>query len=130
MRLSFVVLAFAAFPAVANAQSGWTPGAEIVGQPVQVTTNGVTNTVILEPGGTARIMTPAGRAVPAQWSTPTGQLCLTQGSAQECWPYGAPFHAATPITLTSSCSASSTWLASATNGPPPPAASERGERGR
>ena len=30
---------------------GWTPGAEVVGQPDWVTTNGITNTVTLSPGG-------------------------------------------------------------------------------
>ena len=40
-------VAVAALPATAFAQA--VPGAEIVGQPVQVTTNGVTNTVIIEP---------------------------------------------------------------------------------
>ena len=49
-------VAVAALPATAFAQA--VPGAEIVGQPVQVTTNGVTNTVTLNPGGQAAIATP------------------------------------------------------------------------
>jgi glutamate-1-semialdehyde 2,1-aminomutase len=44
-------------------------------------------------------------------------------------PYASPFRAGAPVTLTSSCHATSTWLASATN-TPPPAASTAGERGR
>ena len=115
------------FPAAASAQS-WAPASEIVGQPVQVTTNGVTNTVYLDNGGTARILTPSGHTVPGNWTAANSQLCLNNGSAQECWPYSSPFQAGHSVTLTSSCNATSTWLAAATNAPPPPA--ERGERGR
>jgi hypothetical protein len=133
MRSGFVIRAVAAvagltaLPAAAFAQAGWTPGSEIVGQPVQVTTNGVTNTVYLDAGGTARILTPGGNTVPANWTAANNQLCLINGAAQECFPYAAPFHAGTPVTLTSSCNATSTWLAASTNAPPPV---ERGERGR
>lgn len=116
------------FPSAALEAQGWTPASEIVGQPVQVTTNGVTNTVYLDQGGAARIMTPAGNTVSGTWTAVNGQLCLINGAAQECWPYSSPFQAGTPLTLTSSCHATSTWLASSTNAPPPPA--QRGERGR
>ncbi len=118
-----------ALPGAAFAQA---TGAEIVGQPVQVTTSGVTNTVYLDAGGTARLVTPGGNIVPGTWTAANGQLCLSNGTAQECWPYTAPFQAGQPVTLTSSCSATSTWLASATNTPPPPppAKGQRGERGR
>lgn len=121
----------AALPAAAMAQA-WAPGAEITGQAVQVTTNGVSNTVYLDQGGTARIMTPAGRTVNGTWTAANGQLCLNNGTAQECWPYATPFQAGQPLTLTSSCNATSTWLASAVNTPPPPppAPSAAGERGK
>ncbi len=115
-----------ALPGVAVAQNA----AEIIGQPVQVTTNGVTNTVYLDPGGAARIMTPGGNTVTGTWTAANGQLCLSTGAAQECFPYAAPFQAGQPLTLTSSCGKSATWLASSTNAPPPPASGERGERGR
>jgi hypothetical protein len=128
LRVATALTAVAAVPGAALAQAGWTPASEVVGQPIQVTTNGVSNTVYLDPGGTARILTPSGSTVPANWSATSGQLCLTKAGAQECWPYSAPFRAGTPLTLTSSCNATSTWLASATNGPPTPV--ERGERGR
>jgi hypothetical protein len=105
------------------------PGSEIVGQPLTVTTNGVTNTVYLDPGGSARIMTPGGNTIPGTWTAANGQLCLSNGSAQECWPYASPFQAGQPVTLTSSCGSSSSWLASSTN-TPPPAQGQRGERGR
>jgi hypothetical protein len=134
MRIGFVGRAAAGLtlivgvPAVAFAQVG-TPGSEIIGQPIQVTTNGVGNTVYLDAGGTARIMTPGGSTVAGTWTAANGQLCLSNGSAQECWPYATPFQAGQPVTLTSSCNATSTWLAASTNGPPPPAG-QKGERGK
>ena len=127
LSISLGLLAAAALPGAALAQA-WTPGAEIVGQSVQVTTNGVTNTVYLDAGGSARIITPGGNTVPGTWSAANGQLCLSNGGAQECWPYASPFQAGQPVTLTSSCNATSTWLAAATNAPPPPPPA-RGERG-
>lgn len=117
-------------PAAAMAQAGWTPGVEIVGQPIQVTTNGTINTVYLDPGGQLRIMTPGGNTVPGTWTAANGQLCLMAGGAQECVPYTGPFQAGAPMALTSSCGASETWLAQSTNAPPAPAHGERGERGR
>lgn len=115
-------------PAAAMAQAGWTPGAEVLGQPIQVTTNGVTNTVVLDPGGQLRIMTPGGNTVAGTWSAANGQLCLGTGGVQECVPYTAPLQAGQPVTLTSSCNATETWLAQATNQPPTQGAAP--ERGR
>ena len=120
--IGFTVMAV---PAVASAQMA----AEIIGQPVQVTTNGVTNTVYLDPGGSARILTPGGNTIAGTWTAANGQLCLSTGGANECWPYASPFQAGQPVSLTSSCNSTSTWLASATNAPPPPAG-QRGERGK
>ena len=108
--------ALLALPSIALAQDG----SEIIGQPLQVTTNGITNTVYLDPGGTARILTPGGNMVPGNWSIANGQLCLSAAGAQECWAYTAPFQAGQPLTLASSCNQSSTWLAQSTNTPPPP----------
>lgn len=107
----------------------YVPGSEIVGQPVKVTTNGVTNVVILSPGGQATIASPAGRTVKASWTAINGQLCLEYGTAQECWPHSRPFEAGQPQTLTSSCKSTSTWLAASINVPPPPPVT-KGERGR
>jgi len=130
MKLKLFALAVAApTSAVSQAQAGWTPGAEIVGQPVQVTTNGVTNTIILSPGGEAQITSPLGRVVGGTWTGANGQLCLGNGAAQECFPYAAPLQAGQPVTITSSCNATSTWLAASTNQPAPPPA-QRGERGK
>ncbi len=123
-----MALAFAtAAPGIALAQAAWTPGSEIVGQPIQVTTNGVTNTVYFDPGGAARLVTPNGNTLPATWSAANGQLCLNNGAAQECWPYNGPFQPNQPQTLTSSCNSTSTWLAQATNNP---SQGVKGERGR
>ena len=114
-------------PAAALAQAGWTPGAEIIGQPIQVTTNGVTNTVYLDSGGQMRIITPGGNTVPGTWSAANGQLCISAGGAQECVPYNAAFQPQQPQTLTSSCNSVQTWLAQATNNPNQALKGERGE---
>ena len=122
-RVALGIIVVAALPGTALAQAA--PASEIVGQPVQVTTNGVTDTVVLSPGGQAMITSPGGDAVNGTWTAANGQLCLSTG-AQECWPYAAPFQAGQPLTLTSSCNATSTWLAQATNVPAPTSAGERG----
>jgi hypothetical protein len=111
------------------ASAQYVPGSEIVGQTVQVETNGVVNNVTFEPGGAARITTPAGNVVPASWTANAGQLCLRTGTAQECFPYNQPFQAGQPMSVTSSCGATSRWLANAVNAAPPPAAQSLGERG-
>jgi hypothetical protein len=116
-------------PAAAAAQAAWTPGSEVVGQPIQVTTNGTTNTIYLDPGGQLRIMTPGGNTVPGTWTAANGQLCLGVGGAQECVPYTSAFQPGAPMTLTSSCGASETWLAQSTNAPPPAPAQGHPERG-
>lgn len=126
VRSAAAAFAIMALPSVALAQN-WAPGSEIVGQPMQVTTNGITNTVFLDPGGTARITTPNGTTVPGTWTAASGQLCLSNGGSQECWPYNSPFQPGQPVTLTSSCASSSTWLAQATN---QPTSTPRGERGQ
>jgi hypothetical protein len=130
-RVAIGLMGLAAFPGIALAQA-WTPGSEVVGQPIQVTTNGVTNSVTLSPGGQATITSPGGRVVNGTWSAANGQLCLSNGAAQECWPYAGPFQAGQPVTVTSSCNGTSTWLAASTNAPPPPppSAGQKGERGR
>jgi hypothetical protein len=133
MKSSFLVrtamaLTAAALPAGAFAQAEWTPGSEVLGQPIQVTTNGVTNTVYLDSGGQLRIVTPNGNTVPGTWTAANGQLCLGVGGAQECVPYTNPMPAGQPQTFTSSCGASETWLAESTN--QPPTQGQRGERGR
>nr|WP_314445517.1 hypothetical protein [uncultured Sphingomonas sp.] len=112
-----------------GAAAQYVPGSEIVGQTVQVETNGVVNNVTFEPGGTARISTPSGNVVPASWTANAGQLCLSTGAAQECFPYNQPFQAGQTVTATSSCGATSRWLANATNQPAAPQQQQAGERG-
>ena len=116
-------LAFAAAPMAALAQA-WAPGSEIVGQSVQVETNGVVNTIYFDPGGQARIASPAGRIVPATWTATGGQLCLQSATGNECWPYQQAFQAGQQVTLVSSCQASSRWMANSTN-----TQQAKGERG-
>jgi len=115
-------------PVAGLAQAGWVPGSEITGQSIQVETNGVTNTVFFDPGGVARIQTPSGKSVPGTWGAANGQLCLTTGAAQECWPYSQPFQAGQQISLTSSCNSASRWTALGTN-QAAPVQQGAGERG-
>ena len=115
-------------PVAGFAQAGWVPGSEITGQSVQVETNGVTNTVFFDPGGVARIQTPSGKSVPGTWAAANGELCLTTGAAQECWPYSQPFQAGQQISLTSSCNSASRWTALGTN-QAAPVQQGAGERG-
>ena len=103
------------------------PGSEITGQTLQVQTNGINNSVYFGPGGQATITTPGGNVIPATWSASGGNLCLSTGAAQECWPYAAAFQPGQQVTLTSRCG-TSTWLANSTNQPPPSQA-PLGERG-
>jgi hypothetical protein len=120
--------AAALFPASALSQGAWTPGAEVLGQPIIVTTNSVTNTVYLYAGGQLRILTPGGNPVAGTWTAANGQLCLAVGGAQECIPYSSPFQPGQPVRVTSSCNAAETWLAEMTN--PLRTTKEAPERGR
>ena len=113
----------------ASAQSAWTPGSEIVGQSVQVQTNGIVNTVYFDQGGVARIATPSGNQVQGNWSVANQQLCLqvAGGATPECWPYQAAFQPGQAVTLTSTCNVSSQWVANGVN--TPPTEQRAGERG-
>lgn len=113
-------------PSMALAQT-WVPGSELTGQSATVVTNGVSNTIYFDAGGAARMVSPNGNVVNGTWSAANGQLCLGTGAARECWQYANAFQAGTPVTLTSSCNAVSTWTANGVNAPPRPAA--EGERG-
>lgn len=123
---SIAAAALAGISSVAAAQSG--PMSEVIGQPIQATTNGVTNTLYFDPDGTVRIITPNGNTVAGTWAINQGNLCVTKGGATECWPYSV-FEAQQPKTMTSSCNSVTTWVAQSTNGTPPPPVN-REERGR
>lgn len=113
-------------PNAAAAQM-WTPGAEIVGQSVQVNTNGTINTVYFDQGGAARIITPTGTSVPGRWTAANQQLCLDTGTGTaECWPYRSAFQAGQVVNLTSTCNVSSQWTANSTNQPEQQRLPERG----
>lgn len=113
-------------PSAASAQM-WTPGGEIVGQSVQVNTNGTVNTIYFDQGGVARIMTPGGNTVPGRWSAANEQLCLDIGTGSaECWPYKSAFQAGQVVSLTSNCNVASQWTANATNQPEQVSMPERG----
>ncbi len=124
IKASVTGLALVATPMTAALAQAWMPGSEIIGQSVQVETNGVVNTIYFDPGGAARIASPAGRIVPATWSATGGQLCLQSDTGRECWPYASAFQAGQQVTLVSSCQASSRWMANSTN-----MQQSRGERG-
>lgn len=111
----------------AVAQMGWVPGTEIVGQTLQVTTNGTTNSITVNADGTASITAPNGQVVPATWSAANNQLCVSTGGPQECWPYTQAFQAGRQIALTSNCQQVSNWMALATN--QAPQQQPMGERG-
>lgn len=115
IKASIVGFALVATPMTAVLAEAWMPGSEIVGQSVQVETNGVVNTIYFDPAGAARIASPAGRIVPATWSATGGQLCLQNGAGRECWPYAQAFQAGRQVTLVSSCQSTSSWMANSTN---------------
>jgi hypothetical protein len=102
----------------APAYAQWIPGSEIVGQSIQVDTNGVVNTISFDPGGVARISSPGGMVVQGTWTAANNQLCLQTATGQECWPYQSAFQAGQPVTLVSSCQSSSRWTALSTNQAP------------
>ncbi|GLR46378.1 hypothetical protein [Sphingomonas astaxanthinifaciens] len=127
-KFSFVTGLAATALLASGAAAQWVPGSEIAGQTLQVETNGIVNNITFQPGGTATITTPSGQAIPASWTAGGGQLCLRTGAASECFPYTQAFQAGQSVTATSSCGATSRWLANATNQPMQPARSA-GERG-
>jgi hypothetical protein len=130
MKFAKITVGLVALSLSGMAAAQWTPGSELIGQSVQVETNGVVNTITFNADGTAGIATPAGRIVPAQWTATGGKLCLSTGpAASECFPYAQAFQAGQPITATSSCGATSRWLANGVNQPVAPTQQKAGERG-
>ncbi|HEY8591352.1 MAG TPA: hypothetical protein VIL42_00630 [Sphingomicrobium sp.] len=102
--------AVAALSIASAAAAQWKPGMEIVGQQVQVQTNGILNTITFDAGGTAHISSPSGATVvDATWTANAGKLCLQTASTFDCYPYRAPFTARAPVDLISDCGVRSTW---------------------
>lgn len=101
-------------PSLAMAQSA----GEILGQPIQATTNGVTNTIYFDPGGSLRILTAGGNAMAGTWQMSGAQLCMNLGGQQECVPYDRPFVAGEARNLVTTCNASTVWTAQAVNPAP------------
>lgn len=122
IRIGVAAFAIAA-PSIAMAQSA----AEILGQPIQATTNGVTNTIYFDPGGTLRILTPAGNTIAGTWQINGQQLCMNVGGQQECVPYDRPFAANEPRDLRTSCNAATVWVAQGVNVAPSVSPAERGQ---
>jgi hypothetical protein len=130
VRAGMVLMGSALLPFGAIAGAPGPTGAEITGHAVSVDSSGIVNIVHFDPGGTARIVSPAGREVQGRWWVADNTLCLSVGAAKECWPYQAEFVAGQPVVLTSDCAATSRWTALSTEPPPPPPVKERaGERG-
>ena len=70
---------------------------------------------LLRPGRSRANPDSSGKSVPGTWAAANGQLCLTTGAAQECWPYSRPFQPGQQISLTSSCNSAFRWTALGTN---------------
>jgi hypothetical protein len=110
-------------------------GSELRGHTVDVVfDDGSRNSVYFAPNGQAQI-TGAGVRADANWAVRGNQLCLNNGSMQECWNYSRRFVAGETLSLASSCDEASRWTARSVNPPPAPAPVQkvapvqRGERG-
>jgi hypothetical protein len=125
LKLSFLGAAFT-IPVGAAAAQAWSPGAEFVGQTVQVQTQGVVNSIYFSPDGRATITAPDGHAVQGNWSIANNMLCLSAQGAQECWPYTRPFQPGQQMALTSTCHQVSTFMPGSLNPPRQIGAGERG----
>ena len=119
--LTRLIVATASLCVASAASAQIANGAEIIGQPVTVQTNGIVNTVFFGPNGNAQIRSATGATtVDATWTVSGDQLCLTTASAFDCYPYRSPFQAQQPVDLVSNCGVRSRWTALSTVAPPPP----------
>jgi hypothetical protein len=111
-------LASLAFIAAAPANAQGMLGDEIRGQIIDVKfADGTVNAIYFGPDGTATISSASIGTVPATWAVEGEQLCLSYMQARECWAYASEFQALTPVTMSSSCNATSEWIARAVNSP-------------
>ena len=105
-------------------------GNELRGQTVDIQfADGTRNAVFFGSTGQATIANATGQTSTANWFVEGDKLCLSSGSATECYGYSAPFSARTPTTMTSDCNAGSVWTARAVNAPVQEVAPDLGERG-
>ncbi len=115
-----------ATPAFADDHSG----NELRGQTVDVQfADGSRNAIFFGSTGTATIANATGQTATANWFVEGDKLCLSSGSATECFAYTAPFSARTPVSMTSDCNAGSMWTARSVNAPVQEVAPDLGERG-
>lgn len=115
-----------ATPAFAGDHSG----NELRGQTVDIQfADGTRNAIFFGSTGTATIANATGQTATANWFVEGDKLCLSSGSATECFAYTAPFAARTPVSMTSDCNAGSLWTARAVNAPVQEVAPDLGERG-
>jgi outer membrane protein assembly factor BamB len=117
-------------PTAAFAQS-MAPGAELFGQQVRVAAaNGDVNTLSFQPDGTVYISSTNGQSAQGNWSVQNNNMCITMGTARECWQYRGPFRAQQALSMVSDCGATTQWTALGVNQPPQqPVQRRAGERG-
>lgn len=121
--LTKLAIATALLPLASVAAAQVADGSEIIGQQVQVQTNGVVNTVYFQPNGVAQIRSATGTvSVDGTWTVSAEQLCMRTANAFDCYPYRVPFQARQPVDLVSTCGVRSQWTALSTVAPPPPPA--------
>ena len=112
-----VALSFAAIGPV-HAQSEMMTGDELQGQTVDVVfADGTTNSIFFGSNGQALVSGPDGNTMNASWFVQDEGLCLQASGSRECWAYASEFVAGQPMTMSSSCDASSQWTARAVNAP-------------
>ena len=109
------MIGLVAVSVASTAQAQWVPGSELIGQEVEVETNGVRNTVLFRENGVAEIRSPSGATVVnATWRAGNGQLCMQTSGGSDCYAYNAPFMVRSPVVLTSDCGTASRFTARST----------------
>jgi hypothetical protein len=105
-----IAAVIATIPTVSAHAQFMLTGGELNGHSMNVTADGITNTVYFEAGGKARIIPAGGGDVAAEWWVDDGTLCVSIPDAEECFPYTTPFQAGHAVLLTSDCGSAVTWL--------------------
>lgn len=93
-------------------------GDELQGQTVDIVfADGTTNSIFFGSNGQALVSGPGGSTMNASWFVQQDELCLQASGSRECWGYSSEFAAGTPMSMSSSCDATSQWTARAVNAP-------------